>query len=270
MKLDVILWPSVKYKRKITAFSISVIFITLACVYLNFNPLGLFTEFHYVQELLNEMFPPNVSALWHASSPGYSLLQTMAMAFLGTVYGGLLAILFSFLAASNTMPYKLVRLLATFSISFLRVIPALVVVLIFVIAVGIGPFAGVLTLITITIGSFGKLFTEIIENTDVPPSEAIFSVGASRVQVIRYSVIPQILPSFIANLLYAFDVNVRVAIMLGIFGGGGFGFELYLAMRVLHYKDATAYICCIIVIVILVEKLSDYLRKKILNEGSLK
>jgi len=270
MKPEVILWPSVKYKRKVTAISTSVVLISLACVYLNFNPIGFFTEFHYVQDLLNEMFPPEVNALWQVSSPGYSLLQTMAMAFLGTVYGGLIAIVFSFLAASNTMPYRVIRMLATFSISFLRVMPALVVVLIFVIAVGIGPFAGVLTLITITIGSFGKLFTEIIENTEVPPREAIFSVGASRVQVIRYSVIPQILPSFIANLLYAFDVNVRVAIMLGIFGGGGFGFELYLAMRVLHYKDATAYICCIILIVTLIEKLSDYLRRRIINEGSLK
>ena len=121
-----------------------------------------------------------------------------------------------------------------------------------------------------TIGTFGKLFTEIIENTENPPGEAIFSVGASRLQVIRFSVIPQILPSLIANLLYAFDVNMRTAISLGIFGGGGIGFEFQMAKSVLHFKDVTALISLIIVLVFFVEKLSDYLRKKILGEGKLK
>ncbi|MFM9837797.1 MAG: phosphonate ABC transporter, permease protein PhnE [Cyclobacteriaceae bacterium] len=270
MNLSEITLPSKKYKRKATVFSIAIFVVAIACFYMGFNPFGFFTEFHFVRDLLGEMFPPNFNALWSSSSVGYSFLQTMSMAFLGTLYGSLIAIVIAFLAATNTMPLKTVRMCAKFSLSLLRVVPALVVVLIFVIAVGIGSFAGVLTLVVITIGTFGKLFTEIIENTEVPPSEAIFSVGASQVQVIRYSVIPQILPSFIANLLYAFDVNVRAAIGLGIFGGGGIGFELYLSMRVLHYKDAMAYIFFIIVLVILVEKISNYLRMRLLNEGSLK
>jgi phosphonate transport system permease protein len=144
------------------------------------------------------------------------------------------------------------------------------VVLIFVIAVGPGAFAGVLTLVLITIGFFGKMFVDIIENSEIPPGEAIYSVGATRVQVIRYSIIPQILPTFIANLLYAFDVNMRAAIGLGIFGGGGIGFQLQMAKSVLHYKDVTALITIIIVMVILVERLSDYLRRRILGEGKLK
>jgi phosphonate transport system permease protein len=189
----------------------------------------------------------------------------MSMAFLGTLYGGLIAIIAAFLAANNTMPIKAIRWVALFSLSLLRVIPALVVVLIYVVAVGIGTFAGLLTLITITVATFGKLFTEMIENTEIPPSEAIYSVGASQVQVIRYSVIPQMLPTFIANLLFSFDLNVRIAVWLGVFGGGGIGFQLYLAMRVLHYKDAMAYIFFIIVLVFLVEKVSDFFRRKILQ-----
>jgi phosphonate transport system permease protein len=211
------------------------------------------------------MLPPNFDALWSTSSIGFSFLQTMSIAFLGTLYGGLIAIIAAFLAAYNTMPIKAIRWFALLSLSLLRVVPALVVVLIYVLAVGIGAFAGLLTLITITVAFFGKLFTEMIENTEIPPSEAIYSVGASQVQVIRYSVIPQMLPTFIANLLFAFDLNVRVAVWLGVFGGGGIGFQLYLAMRVLHYKDATAYIFFIIVLVFLVEKVSDFLRRKILQ-----
>lgn len=265
-----IILPSKKYKQKATIFTVSAILISLACVYTNFNPIMIFTEFHYVRDLLGEMFMPNYQMLYENTSTGVSILQTLSMAFLGTLYGGLIAFVLAFLAASNTMPYKAVRIITQVFVSMLRVIPALVVVLIFVIAVGPGSFSGVLTLVIVTIGSFAKLFTEIIENVESGPGEAIFSVGASRLQVIRYSIIPQIMPSFIANLLYAFDVNMRAAIGLGIFGGGGIGFQLQMAKSVLHYKDVTALITIIIVLVILVEKLSDYLRKKILGDGKLR
>lgn len=159
------------------------------------------------------------------------------MAFLGTLYGRVIAVVMAFFVASNTTPYKVVRILSGLFLSAFRVIPVLLVILIFVIAIGPGAFAGVLALVVSTIGTFGKLFTEIIENTENPPGEAIFSVGASRLQVIRFSVIPQILPSLIANLLYAFDVNMRTSIGLGIFGGGGIGFEFQMEKSVLHYKD---------------------------------
>jgi len=262
--------PSKQYKRKVTIFSIAAVVVVLACVYMNFNPIGIFTEFHYVQDLLGEMFPPNYHVYTENSSTGYAILQTLSMAFLGTVYGGIIAILLAFLAASNTMPYKTVRLVVQAVVSLVRVMPTLVVVLIFVIAVGPGAFAGMLTLVFITIGTFGKLFADIIENAEKAPGEAIYSVGASHLQVIRYSIIPQVLPAFIASLLYAFDVSMRAAIGLGIFGGGGMGFKLQLAEKVLHYKDVTAYVSIIIVLVILTEKLSDYLRRKILGDEKLK
>jgi phosphonate transport system permease protein len=102
--------PSKQYKRKVTIFSIAAVVVVLACVYMNFNPIGIFTEFHYVQDLLGEMFPPNYHVYTENSSTGYAILQTLSMAFLGTVYGGIIAILLAFLAASNTMPYKTVRL----------------------------------------------------------------------------------------------------------------------------------------------------------------
>jgi len=270
MNMHDISLPSQKYKRKVTIFSIAAVVVSLACAYLNFNPIGFFTEFHFVRDLLGEMFPPNYQVLAENSSIAYSILQTLSMAFLGTIYGGIIAILMAFLAASNTMPYRIVRIIVQVVVSLIRVIPTLVVVLIFVIAVGPGAFAGVLTLVFTTIGTFGKLFADIIDNSENPPGEAIYSVGATRLQVIRYSIIPQILPTFIANLLYAFDVNMRAAIGLGNFGGGGIDFELQLAKSVLHYKEVTALVTIIIVMVILAEKLSDYLRRRILGEGKLK
>ncbi len=270
MTLAEITLPSKKYKRKITIFSITAVVVSVACAYMGFNPIAIFTEFHFLRDLIAEMFPPNLRVLSENTSVGYSILETLSMAFLGTIYGGIIAIIMAFLAASNTMPYRAIRVIVQAIVSLVRVIPTLVVVLVFVIAVGPGAFAGVLTLVFVTIGTFGKLFADIIENSEHAPGEAIYSVGASRMQAIRYSIIPQVLPAFIASLLYSFDVSMRAAISLGIFGGGGIGFKLQLAKSVMNYKDVTAYVSIIIVLVILTEKLSDYLRKKILGDEKLK
>jgi phosphonate transport system permease protein len=261
--------PSKKFKQRATVFTVITVVVALGCIYTGFNPVGLFTELHYLKELVGEMLPPNYHVMSDNTSTWFAILQTLSMSFLGSLYGGVIAVIFAFLAASNTMPYTPIRLAARFVLSFLRVIPILVFILIFVIAVGPSTFAGMLTLVVVTVGNFGKLFTEIIENVETPPGEAIFSVGASRMQVIRYSIVPQILPNLIANLLFAFDVNIRAAIGLGIFGGGGIGFQLQLAKSVLHYRDVTAIVSLIIVMVILAEKLSDRLRRKILGEGIL-
>ena len=264
MKNSTYILPSSHYKRKATIFSILSIVVVGCCWYVEFNPFGFFSEFHFVQDLLNDMFFPNFEILWEDNSMLMSILQTISMAFLGTFYGGIIAIVFAFLSATPTMPIVWIRNTVKFILSLIRVIPSLVIILIFVIAVGPSAFAGVLTLLISTIGTFGKLFSETIDNTENPSGEALFSVGANRIQMIKYSIVPQILPSFISNLLYAFDLNMRLAIGLGIFGGGGIGYKLHMAMRVLHYKDATALIALIILLVTIVEKISNTLRKRVI------
>jgi phosphonate transport system permease protein len=262
--------PSVRYRRKVTVFSLIVLLTVATCIYLGFDPLMLFTEFHYVVDLAGNMLPPNFELFRSNGHVWWAILETISMAFLGTIYGGLIAFVLAFLAASNTMPAWAVRQVVRFSLSLMRVIPSLVIILVFVVAIGLGPFAGMLTLVWTTIGTFGQLFTQVIENIEPGPSEAMYAIGASRTQVIRYAILPEIFPSFIANLLYSFDINMRAALALGIFGGGGIGFELYMAMRVLRYKDALALVCFTIVLITIVEKLSDHLRKKVLGAGALK
>ncbi len=176
----------------------------------------------------------------------------------------------AFFSAANTMPLLAVRLLVRAILSFLRVIPSLFIILIFVAAVGLGPFAGMLTLVFSTIGTFGQLFTEIIENTQHEPADAIYATGATRWQVIRYVILPQTLPSFTANFFYAYDINIRSAIGLGIFGGGGIGFQSFQAMRLLHYRDALALICLTVLLIVLTEKMSDALRGQLLGDGAFK
>jgi len=259
-----------RYKQRAMMFSAIAIVLVAACIFMGFDPSMLFTEFHYVIDLLREMTPPHFHPLWQDKHLGMAILETLSMAFMGTLIGGGIALLLAFFAAANTMPLRAVRLLVRAILSFQRVIPSLFIILIFVAAVGLGPFAGMLTLVFTTIGTFGQLFTEIIENTQQEPADAIYATGATRWQVIRYVVLPQTLPSFTANFFYAYDINIRSAIGLGIFGGGGIGFQLFQAMRLLHYRDALALICLTILLIVLTEKISDALRAQLLGAGALK
>lgn len=258
--------PSRKF-RQLAFFAL----LTSGCMvglvaYLGVNPLAIFTEFHFVQDLAHQMFPPNLSLFWSKKNLFGSLLETLSMAFLGTICGSLIALVLAFLAASNTSPNRWLRSLVRALLAIERSLPNFIVLLVLLIAVGIGPFAGMIALTIGTVGMFGKLFADAIEQTDVSITESIQSVGSTRLQMIRYAVLPQVLPSFIANLFYAFDVNLRAAIPLGIFGGGGIGFELDFADRLLHYKDVLAYTLLLVVLITGVERISDWVRRSILTQ----
>jgi phosphonate transport system permease protein len=258
------------YRQRATVFGMIALGVGMACIFMGFDPTMLFTEFHYVIDLTKSMTPPNFPLLWRDSTIGVSLLETLSMGFLRTVFGGGLAIALAFMAAENTNPLRWVRGFVKLILSVQRVIPSLFIILIVIAAVGLGPFAGMLTLVFSTIGTFGQLFTDIIENTESAPADAIYAAGANRWQVIRFVILPQTLPSFTANLFYAYDINIRTAIGLGIFGGGGGGFQLFQAMRLLHYRDALALICLTMGLIILTEKMSDALRARLLGRGALK
>ncbi len=261
--------PSEKFKKRVTIFSFLAIVVVGMSIQLDFNPTLFFTEGHHLFNLLGEMLPPKIDVLWKKSNVFTSILETLAMAFMGTVIGGTGALIAAFLAAKNTSPAPFIRSFFRLMMSLERVIPRLVLILVFVIALGLGPFAGMITLCVSTIGMFGKLFADSIEEVEVEPVEAVYAIGANKLQAIRYSIIPQVIPSFISNLFYAFDVNLRAAIGLGIFGGGGIGFEIHMAMKMLRYSDALALILFTIVLITLFEKVSDFLRAGILKEETL-
>ena len=262
--------PSKKFKNKVTYLGILILVVIGFSVYLEFDFLLLFTDFHYLVALAEEMTPPNIGILFSKSEIFLSIFQTISMAFLGTLIGGTTAIILAFLAAENTTPHPTLGKAIKFLLAVERVIPGLVIILIFLIIVGLGPFAGMLSLAIGSVGMFGKLFADAIENTENPPVEALNSVGAHQLQSIRFAVLPQVLPSFIGNLFYAFDINLRAAIGLGVFGGGGIGYEIHMAMQMLRYQDALAMILFTIILISLFEKISDRLRRKIIGAETLK
>lgn len=243
--------------------------LCLLFTFLGMSPASFVVDFRFVADLANQMFPPNLSLIWTKSSVLGSLIETLSMAFLATVIGGAIALLLAFLAATNTAPHKLVRLLARTLMVANRSVPPLIVILVLLLAVGIGPFAGMLALVFGTVGMYGKFFADSIEQIDRCTQESVESLGSTRLQTIRFAVLPQVMPSFVANLFYAFDNNLRAAIPLGVFGGGGLGFELAFANGLLHYKDVLAYTILIVVMINGMERISDWVRTSLITQPQL-
>ena len=262
--------PSTQFKRRWASYLLIGLCFVLIAIQLDFNLLLLFTDGHHFVNLLREMFPPNISILWEKSGVYSSLLETIAMAFLGTVVGGSIAFGFALMAARNTTPHPFFRILFRSIITFERVIPSLIFILVLTIIIGLGPFAGLVAITIGTIGLFSKLFADVLEEADELPVEGLRAIGASKLQMIKYGIFPQIFPAFISNLFYVFDTNLRRATSLGVFGGGGIGYEIHMAMKLQQYSNATALIIFTLVLISLFEKISDYLRKQILKEETLK
>ena len=196
------------------------------------------------------------------------MLVTIFQAMLATTIGAVLALPFSFLAAKNLTGksvfsiwvYYITR--AVFNI--LRSIEALLYVVIFIFWVGIGPFAGMLALAVTSFALIGKLFSEAIENIETGPIEAINATGADRLQMISYAILPQITPPFISYLIYQWDINIRMATIIGFAGGGGIGLTLTTFFGSLQYHKAGTVVACIVIVVALMDFASAKLRQSLI------
>ncbi len=211
------------------------------------------------------MFPPDVHALSAMLKP---TLDTVLFAFLATIFGALMSLLLAFGGAANIAPSWL-RNLCRFIMTVERALPEVIIILLLVAALGLGPFPGVVALSLGCIGMLGKLFADAIEEVSPQVLESVESVGASKGQVILYAVMPLILPSVIANTIFRFEVNIRLSVLLGAVGAGGIGYELFRAFSLLQYEKATTAILLTLALVFLSERLSDFLRKKIVPDSKL-
>jgi phosphonate transport system permease protein len=254
------LLPSAKFRR--TVLVLTVGFVAGCFAWLEIRPFRFFTQFHFIRDLVREMVPPRFSLLWTDPHLWNSIGETIAMAFLGTAGGGVIAFVLGFLGAGNTSPHPVIRQMVRGLLSAQRCAPDFAIMMVIVIAVGFGPFAGTIALVIGSTGMFGKFFA------DMSQVEGVRVAGSSRLNEIRFGVLPQVLPSFVANGLYLFEINMGGAIALGVFGGGGLGFELNIANAVLNYPAMLAYILFIILLMILTEKLSDRIRKGLLGTGN--
>lgn len=241
----------------------------LILVFLEVDPNSFFFDLRFLSDITHQMLPPSFALLWTNRRLFPSLGQTLSMSFFATMVGGAVALVFGFLAASNSSPHPLVRLLVRTLLAAQRSVPHLILILIILVAVGIGPFAGTLALTIGTVGTFAKFFADAIEHAEKGVVESVESVGGTRAQMIRFAIVPQVMPAFIGNLFYAFDHNLRLAITLGVFGGGGIGFELEFARGLLHFHDVILYTLLVVAMITIMERISDGVRRVVLGHSAL-
>ena len=213
----------------------------------------------WMADFVRRMVPPDLSVLGSAI---VGALQTLQIAVVGTTVAALLALPLGFLSARNVVPGSLfypVRAL----LNFFRSIDTMVYALFFVAAVGLGPFPGVLAVVTYTAMTLAKLYSEAIEGIEPGPVEAITATGAGRLQILRFGILPQVLPLFASYVLYRLETNIRAATILGFVGAGGIGFYIQTYLRMINYPAASAVLLVLVAMVMGVDFASSRLRARI-------
>lgn len=249
------------------ALLLGLLAFVLFCLYrFDVTPARIMNGMDRFGKIAGALFPPTArDVFWDLFK---AMMESVAMAFLGTLIAAIIAVPLGFLGAQNVLPIRLLRFPIRRSFDFLRGTDALVWALVYVRAVGLGPLAGVLAIATTDIGIFAKLFAEAIENVERKQVEGVRAAGGSAVKTMRFGILPQVLPIMLSNVLYMFESNTRSATILGIVGAGGIGFALSDRIRAHLWDEVGFIIIMIIVVVALIDFLSHMLRTKVIKAGT--
>lgn len=207
--------------------------------------------------------PSTLNRLW---VPGIlpAVVETLQMALIGTLLAVVFAIPFALLAAKNTSPHPLVYQATRLVMNANRAIPELIFALVFVAAIGLGPFTGVLALGIAAIGSMGRLYAEAIEQIDPQQVLAVRATGAGRLPIFAHSVVPQVMPLAASYSLVLFEHNVRAATILGIVGAGGVGFALQKYMALFQFRELMGAVIVLVIAVTIIDRISARIRAKLI------
>lgn len=212
-------------------------------------------------QVLAFMLPPggfsDIGTLLHA------VLETLAMAFAGSVLANVIAIPLGFVAARNVVASRVLHFLVRRVLDVIRGVDVLIWALVFISVVGLGPFAGILAIVVSDTGALAKLYAEAIESVDRRPREAVQASGGNRLQAIRFGMVPQVLPLILSNAIYFFESNTRNATVLGVVGAGGIGLALFDRIRVNDWHSASLVILLILVTVYGIDLLTEGLRRRL-------
>lgn len=226
------------------------------------SPLRLLTSADDIYRITLRLIPSNFD--WWSSRVVTAMIETVAIGFAASFLGLVVSIPLAYLAARNVAPARWIYYFGRSLLVAIRALPDLIIAVLFVSAVGLGPFPGVMALSIGTVGFATKLLADAIEEVSTGPRDAIMSVGASRLQEAATGVTPQFMPALITTSLYILDVNMRAATILGIVGGGGIGFILIQGTRTLNWELVGGILLCIFVVVYAIELLSGWIRKQLL------
>ncbi len=237
------------------------------CLYdFGFSPVRIYEGLGRLGRVLGFMFPPYVWTQWQEIAEILNGLgESLAMAFMGTMLGAMVAFPLSFLGAKTINRMNWLRLGFRRGFDVIRSFETLILALIFIRAFGLGPLAGVMAIAVAEIGVLAKLYSEAIENASNKPVEGVVASGGSGVQAIRFAVLPQVFPVLLSITLYNFESNVRTGTILGIVGAGGIGFLLSDRIQAYMWDQAWSIIFLIIAMVYVIDWLSGLVRSRFIG-----
>jgi phosphonate transport system permease protein len=251
--------------------------LAISWVTARFDPLTLFGGLPRTTEFLVKLVPPiGISTFgadvrewyWDGAKWMESLLSTLLMAYLATVLGTLLGGFLSFFAARNLAQHYAVYWITRRVLEVARTVPDIVWALLFIIAFGIGPLAGILAITVHTVGAQGKLFAEVNENISPLPIDGVRASGGGWLQVMRFAVLPQVLPNYLSYTFWRMELNVRSATIVGFVGAGGIGHDLFTSVQLLYFADAGAILLIVVATVMLIDILSERFRQSAIGRAS--
>lgn len=254
------------YRKRI---SLSRIFTALATITVywfiargvEFSPTQLVEGLPGIFAMGRQMFPPDLRVLGELFWP---VIETIQIGILSTIIASIFAFPAGFLAAANTSPHQSIYFFTRGILNVFRGVSEIIWGLLFVVAVGLGSFAGVLALVIFSIGAIGKLTAEALESVDPGPVEAIRSTGASNWRVFLYGVWPQVIPLYLSYCLYYWDHNTRQATILGFVGAGGIGYTLFVSLSMYEFEQVTTQIIVMILLITAIDRFCWFLRRRII------
>jgi phosphonate transport system permease protein len=261
--------------RMLLGATLFMVVLLVACVGAEVNLRTLFSYFGNFVSYFDRIFKLDDGTRVWTNFPEWfwglrkwlaMLGETLLISYVGTLVGTVVAFCLNFLAAENTSPAPWLRFTVRRLLEFTRTVPGIVFALIFVMAFGLGPMAGVLAIALHSTGALGKQFSELVENADMKPVEGIRSTGASWLSCMRFAVLPQVIAGYVSYTLLRFEINVREASVMGFVGAGGIGQELVVAVRKFYYSDVSAILLMIVVTVFALDIGAGWLRGRLFGE----
>jgi phosphonate transport system permease protein len=258
--------PPATYTPMVLLFGAAVLVSWIAgLAVLGVTPERIVSGLPRLGDIVRMMFPPSPGSMDHFWTYLDALGQTVAIAFLGTTVAGIFALPLGFLAARNVAASRILHFLTRRGLDTIRSVDTLIWALIWINVVGLGPFAGALAIASTDFAALAKLMSEAIETADKGPVESVIAAGGGRLHVIRFGLLPQVLPVFASQALYFFESNTRSATIIGIVGAGGIGLYLSEMIRMLEWQQAAFLILMVLITVAVIDAISRRLRAAIIG-----
>jgi phosphonate transport system permease protein len=271
-----------EYRRKKKLYTVLFGAAFVACIVgagitAKFDVVTLMQGLPRTTEFLSKLIPPIGMQTFTADMKEWywdlgkwldSLLNTLLMAYLATVLGTLIGGFLSFFAARNLARHYAVYWVMRRVLEIARTVPDIVWALLFIIAFGIGPLAGILAITVHTIGAQGKLFAEVNENISLLPIDGIRASGGTWFEEVRFAVLPQVMPNYMSYTFWRLELNVRSATIVGFVGAGGIGHELFTSIQLLYFSDAGAILLIIVATIMAIDMLSERFRHSAIGKAA--